>query len=160
MNKIIAYTDGSSNWKNGLGGYGVYMKVFYNDHLEQELYFHEGFSNTKTGRMELRAIITCLQKINDKSVQITIYSDSQYAIKCVTERRLWRWERSLWDGIKNVDLLKQYLHEVRQFRTIPKLIHIKGHQENIDNDHIYGNNMADLLADYKQFKEYKEDIRL
>lgn len=152
MTKVTAYTDGSANWKNKLGGCGIYIKT-----EDSEFYFNKGFSNTKTGRMELRAMIIALQKITDKSSIVTIYSDSQYAVKCISEERLWKWERFVWQGVANVDLLESLLFEVRKFRIRPKAIHIKGHQDNIENEHVFGNNCADILAGYKNFKEFEDD---
>lgn len=163
MKKVIAYTDGSAvgNPKSqscGLGGYGVYMKYYTDKENFTEYYFHEGFSNTKVGRMELTAIIVAMQKVTDKSIQLIVYSDSEYAVNCIRKNRLFEWEKFDWRGLANVDLLKKYLYEFRQFKIKPIVHHIKGHQE-ITGDHTLGNNIADMLADYKQFKEYKEDIR-
>lgn len=157
-NEVICYTDGSAvaNTKSkscGLGGYGVYIKT-----KEEEFYFNGGFSNTKTGRMELRAMIVALQKITDKQSKVTIYSDSEYAVKCISEGRLWRWELLHWNGLKNVDLLKQLLDEIRNFEIRPRAIHIKGHQNDLTNEHIFGNNVADILASYNNQKIFIPDV--
>lgn len=160
--KIIVYTDGSAvanpkSDKCGLGGCGVYIKIEEGGIIVKELMFHEGFSNTKTGRMELRAIITALQKIEDKLSHVFLYSDSEYALKCVTDQRLWFWEKKSWVGVKNIDLMKVYLEEYRKFRYKPVFQHIKGHQKT-DDENVIGNCIADALADYRQFKSYKIDV--
>lgn len=160
--KIIAYTDGSAvanpkSDKCGLGGYGVYIKIEENGITVKELFFHEGYSNTKTGRMELRAMITCLQKVINKLAHLYIYSDSMYVVNCVNQGWLWNWEKNGWKGISNSDLTKVYLEEFRKFRYKPIIQHVKGHQKSNDENAV-GNNIADLLADYHQFKTYKEDI--
>jgi ribonuclease HI len=151
MDKIIAYTDGSANWKNGLGGLGIYIIDGCN-----ERFFHQGFSNTKTGRMEIKAVIICLHKIKDKTKKVSIYSDSQYTTNCVNKKWLWSWEFGGWNGMANVDLMKQYLEEIRKFKYQPRLIHIKGHTRK-DDIHSLGNAIVDSLASYKQFKTYSKD---
>jgi ribonuclease HI len=148
---IFCYTDGSANWKNGLGGYGVYI----NDEGE-EYFYSEGFSNTKTGRMELTAMLTCLRKIKQKNQPVTIFSDSMYVVNCFDKNWLINWERFLWNGPKNVDLLKQLLEEYRKFSPKPIIQHIKGHTDK-DDIHSLGNSIADKLANYRQFKSYKID---
>lgn len=160
--KIVAYTDGSAvanpkSDKCGLGGYGVYIKIEEGGLIVKELFFHEGYSNTKTGRMELRAMIICLQKVTNKLAHLFIYSDSMYVVQSVREGWLWNWEKNGWKGIANADLMQMYLEEYRKFRYKPIIQHIKGHQKG-DEENVIGNCIADLLADYKQFKTYKEDI--
>lgn len=160
--KIIVYTDGSAvanpkSEKCGLGGFGVYIKIEEGGSVVKELFFKEGWSNTKTGRMEVRAIITALQKVEDKLSHVFLYTDSEYALKCVTEQRLWTWEKRNWEGIANVDLMKIYLHEYKKFRYRPIFQHIKGHQDS-DEENVIGNCIADRLANYKEQTSYKIDI--
>lgn len=150
---VIAYTDGSAIVKGEkLGGFGIYII----DEEGKEYFFSEGYRNTKTGRMELRAIITTLKKVS-KDKRLTIYSDSMYCVNCVNERWLWKWERNLWMNIKNVDLVKQYLEEYRKFKFPPILVHIKGHTKK-DDQHSLGNAIADKLASYSSFSFYNVDI--
>jgi ribonuclease HI len=165
--EIIAYTDGSAVLKgkctcekedcpkcNQYGGYGVYIIDG-----EKEYMFKGGYKYTKTGRMELRAVITCLQKIKNKRRHVKIYSDSMYIVNAVNEGWLLKWERDLWQGRKNVDLIKQYLFEYRKFTYPPKLIHVKGHTGKEDENSL-GNAVVDRLADYRSHKKYIEDERL
>ena len=150
---ITAYTDGSAIVSGEkLGGFGVYII----DENGQEYFFSEGYRNTKTGRMELMAVITALQKV-DKSKRLTIYSDSMYCVNCVEANWLWKWRRRLWMDIKNVDLVKKYLEEYEKFKFPPKLVHIKGHTKN-DDIHSLGNAIVDKLADYKTKIDYKIDM--
>ena len=152
-NTIRIYTDGSANYRNGLGGIGVYIIDGDN-----ELFLQKGLSNTKVGRCEIRALLLALQSIQDKSRQITIYSDSQYVVFSIEKKWAERWESESWLGRSNSDLWKEVLFEYRQFKPgSVKLVHIKGHQEDISDCHIYGNNVADILADYHQFNEREKD---
>lgn len=151
--KATAYTDGSCYWKVKLGGYGVFIE--YDNGTEQM--FNKGLSNTSTGRVELHGMIRCLEEV-PKDVILTVYCDSEYVVKCASERKLFLWERSNFLGLKNQDLLKRYLNEFRKFKVSPRIRWIKGHTKNKDR-HSLGNAIVDTLADYKQFKEYEEDIR-
>jgi ribonuclease HI len=159
MIKIIAYTDGSCYWLTKFGGYGIYMKIF-KENTYKVRFFQQGLFNTKTGRTELHAIINCFKKINDKTVDLTIYSDSKYAINCINAGWLYAWEKNGFTSGANQDLMPIYLKEFRKFKMKPILKHIKGHQTDLTDDHIFGNNVADVLADYKQFNEYTEDEKL
>ena len=107
--------------------------------------------------MELMAIITCLRMVQDKSRRVEIYSDSQYAGQCVSKGRLWRWKQINWSGLKNVDLLKQYIEEIDKFQIRPKVFHVKGHTKNQDQ-HSCGNAVVDALADYKRQISYERDL--
>lgn len=158
MNRITAYTDGSAVLKYPFkGGFGVYIKAKKNYKIRK------GFVNTKTGRMELTAALTCLKYIRDKKTILTIYSDSMYVVNTCNQ---WidNWENQCWLNKKNIDLLKQLIVELRNYKRRPKFIHIKGHQkeskENTEeqNLHIRGNNQADRLADYKTQKSYQVDV--
>ena len=151
--KIVAYTDGSACVKGEkLGGFGVYIIDG-----EKEYCYKQGFKNTKTGRAELHGLICCLQKITVKEAIIDIYCDSEYVVKTISEKRLWKWKRIGWVGVKNVDLLIILLEEYTKFRIPPKLHHIKGHTKNEDI-HSLGNAIVDQLASYKNQTSYKTDI--
>jgi ribonuclease HI len=153
-NKIYAYTDGSACVKGDrLGGHGVYIIDG-----DREYMFSFGYKNTTTGRQELMGAIDCLRLIKDKNREVEIYCDSEYVVKCITERRLWKWKRNLWMGIKNIELVIRFYEEYIKFNKPPKFVHIHGHQKNLEDRHVFGNNMADALADYKNQKEYKQDI--
>lgn len=155
---VIAYTDGSASVKGEkLGGYGIYITYEENDEIIREKCFHEGFKNTKTGRMELMGAINCLKNIPEKDLKVTVYCDSIYAVNCVKERRLWKWRRTNYTGLKNIDLLIIFLDEVEKFKYVPVFKHIKGHSKKEDQ-HSLGNEIADKLANYKQFKQYKQDL--
>ena len=156
--KIVAYTDGSATvHEDRLGGWGCYITYEENEEIVKERFLHKGYKNTKTGRMELMAVISCLKNIPEKDIRVKIYSDSIYVVNCVKDKRLWKWRRNNWVGLKNIELLIILLSEVEKFHYIPELIHIKGHTEK-DDKHSLGNEIADKLASYKQFKEYEIDL--
>lgn len=155
-NEIRVYTDGSASFKNGLGGSGVYII-----NGEKEYFLQKGFSNTKVGRCEIHALILALQFFENKNQKIIIYSDSQYVVNSIEKGWVYDWERDYWFGRLNADLWQRVLVEYRKFpKGNIKLKHIKGHQLDMTNPHILGNNIADCLADYHQFIEREEDKKL
>lgn len=148
---INIWTDGSCYYKTKLGGIGVYIAW-----ENKETFISKGYSHTKTGRMELRAIIEALSLIQTTKIpyNITIHSDSQYVINSVNKGWVYNWEKH---GLKlrtNGDLWELLLFQIRRLQnnTI-KFKWVKGHSG------VLGNEMADRLADYKQFKVYERDIK-
>ena len=85
------YTDGSC-LKNP-GGSGGYAAVIFRDgEMIEEL--SGGDAGTTSNRMELMAAIVGLRAVRQSAV-ITLYSDSQYLIKSLTQG---------WKRLKNLDL--------------------------------------------------------
>lgn len=150
---IEVFTDGSANAnKNNLGyrkgGCGV---VFFANGKEIKR-FSRGFYPTKTGRMELMAVLFSL-KMLDKSQEAIIFSDSMYVVNCFSKNWLITWESQGWPtSKKNIDLLKSILEEYRKFPSgVIKFRHIKGHIG------IEGNEIADQLANYKNHETFYYD---
>ena len=151
---INIYTDGSAvaNPKYEHCGEGGFAVVFTIDgEIKKEI--SEGWFPTKTGRMELRAILKAL-KILSKDQKATIISDSMYCINCFQKNWLRSWEREGWPvRIKNIDILKELLVEFRKFPMGSiKFKHIKGHTGDRFNER------ADELASYKNFETFKKDL--
>ena len=133
------YTDGSCKGNPGVGGIGA---IVYRDGAI-EYTISQGYHKTTNNRMELRAIIEVLKRYGTAET-ITIWTDSEYARKGITE---WMqgWKRNGWTRkmrgktlpVKNVDLWKEIDTLVKdhiQFRWI------KGHSNE------RGNESADALA--------------
>lgn len=112
---FVFYTDGASSPKkdHGVGGWAFIATV---EGAEGEIE-HSGFEvDTTNNRMELRAIIESLRFMKMLGVpssyvgatDVTIYSDSQYCVKGITE---WidGWKRTNWKNgtVKNIDLWKE-----------------------------------------------------
>tara|TARA_R110002167_G_scaffold148488_2_gene341453 strand:+ start:356 stop:892 length:537 start_codon:yes stop_codon:yes gene_type:complete len=174
--KIIAYTDGSavaSGRLKGHGGFGVYFPNL----LGKRVAYSLGYKDTKTGRMEIMALLYAIRAIpKDLECELEVYSDSQYVVKTFTENRLQKWVSNNWQSygndIKNVDLWKKVLKELRlRPRLILSMMWIKAHQidklkkseshkrkELLKNEHVVGNSIADKLADHKRhIKKLKTD---
>ena len=127
-NHLIIYTDGSSRGNPGPGGYGAILQ--YGNTMKE---ISAGYRRTTNNRMELMAVIAALQALTREGLNITIFSDSQYVVKAVTEGWLKKWLATNFSGgKKNSDLWRQFAalaskHSI-QFKWV------KGHADNKFNN--------------------------
>jgi ribonuclease HI len=133
--RINIYTNGAcpgNHMSENKGGYGAIITRRGNKMLE----ISGGYRNTTNQRMELKATIESLKAI-DPSYPVTVYSNSEYLIKGITE---WmpKWIRKA-KIEKNGDLWMELYKIVESFHDI-QFMHIKGHNGNIYNEE------ADRLA--------------
>lgn len=83
--------------------------------------------------MELMAVIAGLEALKKEGLAITIYSDSQYIVKAVTEGWLKKWVATNFaGGKKNKDLWLRF-HKLAQKQQL-KFIWVKGHADNKFNN--------------------------
>ena len=154
-NTLYIWSDGSANVKTKQGGIGIYMR-----YKDSEKSIRAGFENTKTGRMEIKAVIIALNNVQNKAIQIHLYSDSMYVINSIN---LWMesYKQRGWLGVANEDLWKQFLEIYSKFNPSKFTIsHVKGHTLKLDDISI-GNAIVDELACYKtQEKIYSSDLEL
>ena len=124
------YTDGACHSSTKIGGIGI---VFTKNN--QIIYtFNKKFIDTTNNRMEILAIIYALHAISKPIDIINIYSDSQYAIGCITKN---------WSRKKNTDLWQLFDKVYSKAKTLCPNIQfnwVKGHDINEFN------NVADKLA--------------
>jgi len=152
--KISIYCDGSCDHRSRLGGIGVYM----NDG-DREWFLSEGYRDTTISRMEGFALLHALRSLS-KEIEISanVYSDSEYIVRSFTDNRLTKWEMIGWSGVKNVDMWKAIIAEIKNHPLLTLTFkHIRGHQTNISGAHVFGNAMADMLANYKTKNIYLSD---
>ena len=133
---VTIYTDGACKGNPGPGGWGAWLSSAGH---EKDLF--GGAANTTNNRMELTAPIEALASLK-RTCAITIYTDSEYVRKGMTE---WinGWQRRGWKTadnkpVKNADLWQRLdalckLHQV-EWRWV------KGHSGDP------GNERADALA--------------
>jgi ribonuclease HI len=133
---VIAYTDGACKGNPGPGGWGVWLST--GEH-ERELF--GGEPHTTNNRMELMAVIQALSALK-RSCDVTIFTDSEYVRKGITEWihnwKLRGWKTADKKPVKNAELWQRLealeaLHHV-QWRWV------RGHAGDV------GNERADMLA--------------
>jgi ribonuclease HI len=99
---VVIYTDGACKGNPGPGGWGALLRA---DGLEKELF--GGELGTTNNRMEMMAVIQALEALKRPCV-ITLYIDSQYVLKGMTEWLPgWKakgWKTAAKQPVKNVDL--------------------------------------------------------
>lgn len=131
MKKIEIYTDGACSGNPGVGGWAAVL--FYNGNSKEI----SGYNNdTTNNRMELFAIIQGLAALKEPC-EVTIYSDSAYAVEAINKGWLKNWQKNNWQtsdkkDVKNRDLwndmnLKMSSHTVT-------FVKVKGHSDNEFNN--------------------------
>jgi len=138
---IKIYTDGACKGNPGVGGWGA---LIIQDKKNIELF--GGENKTTNNRMELMAVIMALKEISP-SIELTIYTDSTYVQKGISEWiKKWkvnRWRSSSKKPVKNKDLWVE-LDEASSSRKI-NWEWVRGHAGN------EGNEKADELANQGVF---------
>jgi len=158
-NYIYLYTDGSCiASKGGLGGYGVYISNTDEEFLNG---FKSGlFNGTTTSVMEMKAMLYALKyilNIGESSTYdgITIISDSEFVVKSINLGWLDRWSTESFVDRANSEIWKEIydtISAIKEKKIEYSIEHIYSHQKDLSHIHIYGNHVADNLADYKQYK--------
>jgi ribonuclease HI len=135
---IKIYTDGACKGNPGPGGWGAL--IINNDDDKKEIY--GGENETTNNRMELSAVIEALKVIGDQACSITIFTDSKYVLKGMSE---WikGWKSNKWISsnkkpVKNKDLW-EILDSLASLHKI-EWVWVKGHSGHPENDR------ADFLA--------------
>ena len=130
-NQVNIYTDGACLGNPGPGGYGVLLEV---SGARKEK--SGGFRLTTNNRMEITAAIAGLESLT-QPCRVTLFSDSQYLVKAMTEGWAMKWKANGWmrnskEKALNPDLWKRLLllcekHEV-DFRWV------RGHNNHTENE--------------------------
>ena len=132
---VALYTDGGCSRNPGPGGWAFVLKHTASG-SEKEVSGDE--PETTNNRMELQAVISGLEALNQKS-SVDLYTDSEYVRKGLAEwMAKWKsngWRRregSRWKEVKNEDLWRALdeivaQHEVRFHR-------VAGHSGHPEND--------------------------
>lgn len=133
------YTDGACTGNPGPGGWGVV--VYLNDGSVHEM--GEASKHTTNNKMEMQAAIAALEFLqkSQQTQPITLYTDSEYLINCVTKWMPgWKkkgWKKSDGNPVQNQDLLETL---DRLNNRLVKWQHVRGHSGNI------GNERCDVIA--------------
>jgi ribonuclease HI len=137
MKTVTIYTDGACSGNPGPGGWGAILE--YNG---QEKEISGGEANTTNNRMELTAVISALQILNQPCI-VELYSDSKYVIDALEKGWVFGWKKRGWvKGDKkpalNADLWERLLEQIARHEM--RYHWVKGHAENPKN------NRCDQLA--------------
>lgn len=136
MNKVEIYTDGACRGNPGPGGWGAVL--MYGDSRKE---IFGGEEDTTNNRMELMAAIEALSTLK-RECDLTLYTDSQYVRKGITEWiENWKkrgWKTAAKKPVKNADLWQQLDQQVARHKI--NWVWVKGHAGN------EGNELADQLA--------------
>jgi ribonuclease HI len=141
------FTDGGCDPNPGAGGWAA-VKVRDGVLLEGRAGHEDATTNN---RMELRALLEAFAMLGEDD-EATIYSDSSYSVKAVTE---WApgWERNGWrrgktkkEPVLNVDLMQELLAAARAHPRV-QLAWLKGHAGSRWNEY------ADALVRQHQHPE-------
>ncbi len=127
------YTDGACTGNPGPGGWGVV--VYYTDNSVREFGGNE--KQTTNNRMEMQAAIAALSFLteNQPKEPITLYTDSEYLIKGVTQ---WvkNWKKKGWKTAQGKPVLNQDLWENLDQLNSKFVLwqHVRGHAGNVGNE--------------------------
>lgn len=138
----LLFTDGSSLGNPGPGGWGAIL-VLDKDRVI-ELGGREEY--TTNNRMELTSLVEGLRRLHNESGNLTIYTDSSYAVKGVTEWSAgWKkrgWKTMAKTDVENRDIWEPLLELVEERKKFGNITwaHVPGHSG------IEGNERADEIA--------------
>lgn len=98
-------------------------------------------------RAELMALLESLRFVQGLGKPVTIYTDSQYAMKCTTVwGPSWKkkgWTRGSGEPLQNLDIIKPLVDLWATLRV--PLVHVRGHQTG-PSPEAWGNNWVDRAA--------------
>lgn len=145
MKKVVIHTDGACRGNPGPGGWGAILSA---GHKVKELSGVE--SPTTNNRMEMMAAICALEALTQPA-SITLYTDSTYLLKGVTEwMEGWKkrgWRTAARKPVKNRDLWERLSELIEQHEI--QWVWVKGHSGHP------GNERADLLANLAMDQQLK-----
>lgn len=132
---VEIYTDGSSRGNPGPGGYGAVL-IFLQGEKQITKELSAGFAHTTNNRMELMAVISALEELN-QPCDVTIHSDSQYVVNAHQQNWLTNWQAHNWKNsskkpVKNADLWQRLLIAERPHQV--RFEWVKGHAGNEWNE--------------------------
>ena len=131
MKNVDIYTDGACSGNPGIGGWCAIL--IYNG-IEKVI---SGFNKqTTNNRMEIFAIIQGLAALKEPC-NVTIYSDSAYAVNAIENGWLNSWKRNGWKTgdkkeVKNIDLWNDLSLRMAPHNT--NFVKVKGHADNKYNN--------------------------
>jgi ribonuclease HI len=138
---VELFTDGSCPANPGPGGWAYILRIKPKDTEKRD---SGGDPSTTNNRMELMGVIQALKVLEIRSCDVTLYSDSQYVTKGISEwmpgwkKKGWKrydHELKIYQPVLNSDLWQEInrLISIHDFKTVWVRGH-NGHPENEECD--------------------------
>lgn len=102
--RIVVFCDGAAKGNPGPGGWGVVIAT-PDGHVAE---LGGSAPHTTNNKMELTAAIQALTDIQEVDGKVTVYTDSSYVIKGISEW-IWGWKRRGWKTAEGGDVLNRDL---------------------------------------------------
>lgn len=155
--RFIIYTDGSSSLKERTAGYGIVGIDDDGSRIEISGPLPDKFEEQTNNQAELYAIFQSLVRFNDVEKPITIYTDSDYSIKCLTSY-IHDWKKNNWKTSRGSDVANKVL-----IAAIDSMIEERAKTNPVEFEHVSAhvgieyNEKADALANLGRVnREYIE----
>lgn len=128
----------------------------------QEYTVRRGYWNTTTSRMEMMALLEAIQMVNPNALtRVLIHTDSQFVANSFNDGWLANWKREGWLTTKNKELWQRIDKEITLRENMKLRVEwARGHQKDLDDPVVFGNNVADELANYKTQEKHEQDLDL
>lgn len=153
---VECYTDGGCYPNGAPENKGGYAFIVVED--DTVLYqYSRGVDNTTNNKMELQAMLDCLQYIKENipaDTTVIIHTDSQYCLHGICTWYV-GWECRNWSGVKNSDQWQQIIALKREMPNVHYLW-IRAHQTDSSKETRY-NNMTDRLCSQYTGEQYTEE---
>ncbi len=104
FHSIIIFADGASSGNPGPGGWGAIIAT-PEGHVTE---LGGGAHSTTNNAMELTAVIRAIEKIHGHPGGATVYTDSVYVIRGITQW-IWGWRKNGWKTSEGADVANQDL---------------------------------------------------
>jgi len=119
-NTFEFHTDGACSKNPGPCGWGWVLR-----HGDQYLEAHQYLGTGTNNIAEFAGILAALNHVKDVDAKVRIYTDSGLAIGIFTQN---------WKAKENKELVEAVKLRLREFKTKPELIKIKGHAGHLLNE--------------------------
>jgi ribonuclease HI len=140
---VNIYTDGACSGNQSAKNYGGWGAILeYGQHKKEA---SGGEINTTNNRMELSALISALDMLTRDGLNIRVFSDSSYLIRCMNEKWYENWKSNGWKNaskkpVENQDLWERILEHLPKHQF--KFYNVKGHinlnSKNTNIEVLYG----------------------
>ncbi|MBE2185741.1 MAG: ribonuclease HI [Rhodothermales bacterium] len=129
---VLIFTDGSCSGNPGPGGWAALLR---SEPHEREISGAEG--HTTNNRMELTAAVEALRLLKTPC-RVTLYTDSQYVVKGMTEW-IGGWKRRGWTNSQKKPVENRDLWEALDTAAAPHAVTwvwVKGHAGHPENERV------------------------